>query len=38
MIETRQNLARLMVDVLREMPEPDCRCADAVMVMHPAKA
>jgi 5'-methylthioadenosine phosphorylase len=37
MVETRQNLARLLVDALREMAEPDCRCADAVMVMHPAK-
>ena len=31
------NLLLQSVDVLREMPEPDCRCADAVMVMHPAK-
>ena len=37
MVETRQNLARLLVDALCEMAEPDCRCADAVMVMHPAK-
>jgi 5'-methylthioadenosine phosphorylase len=37
MVETRQNLARLLVDVLRDMTEPDCRCADAVMVIHPAR-